>query len=67
MSESLGPEWISCMEGIAKQASMTGYYEEGDGGDELELVAKDIVEAHDCNKKFRLHSDCHGKTLEGVM
>lgn len=45
---------------------MTGWYEERDGGDGLELVAKDIEEAYNCNKKFGVHSDRHGKTLEGV-
>lgn len=33
----------------------------------MELVAKDIVEGHDCNKKFELHFDPHEKTLKTFM
>lgn len=33
----------------------------------MELVGKDIIETRDYNKELRLHFDCHGKTLEGIM
>lgn len=45
---------------------MAGCYEERDG-DDLECMAKGIEEVHDFNKKFEVHSNCHVKTLEGVM
>lgn len=33
----------------------------------MELVAKDIVEGHDCNKKFELHFDSHEKILKAFI
>lgn len=47
-----------------------GWYEERIGGDELELVAKDIDEAYDCNKEFveltLIVMESHWRVLCGV-